>query len=255
MTTYNRERYVGAAIRSVLASTFSDFELVVVDDGSNDQTVTIVEQFAAKDNRVRLHINAKNLGDYPNRNRAASLAKGKYLKYVDADDLIYPWGLQILWNCMEKHPAAGWGLCSLAQDKQRIFPFMLGPEEAYRYHYLGPGLFHKAPLSSIIRKSVFDEVGGFKPIRMAGDSEMWHRLALQHSVVLMNQGVVWYRSHDDQESNNIGKYESLYEAIRREYLSHPHCPLTDAELRTISAKKRSEKLKSTLFRFAKKLIP
>ena len=73
---------------------------------------------------------------------------------------------------------------------------------------------------------MFDEVGGFKPIRMAGDSEMWHRLALQQPVVLMNQGVVWYRAHDDQESNDIGKYESLYEAIRREYLSHPHCPLS-----------------------------
>ena len=84
---------------------------------------------------------------------------------------------------------------------------------------------------------------------------MWHRLALQQPVVLMNQGVVWYRAHDDQESNDIGKYESFYEAIRREYLSHPHCPLSPAELRKISAKKKSEKLKGTIFRFAKKLIP
>ena len=238
MTTYNRERYVEAAIRSVLASTFSDFELVVVDDGSNDRTVAIVEQLAAEDHRVVLHFNPQNLGDYPNRNRAASLAKGKYLKYVDADDLIYPWGLQILWDCMEKHPDAGWGLCSLAQDKQRIFPFVLSPEEAYRYHYLGPGLFHKAPLSSIIRKSVFDEVGGFKPLRMVGDSEMWHRLAQDFPLLLMPHGMVWYRFHDDQESNEIDEFALSYYAIVHQYLSSASCPLNSRELHLIYSKRR-----------------
>ena len=254
MTTYNRERYVEAAIRSVLASTFSDFELIVVDDGSTDRTAAIVAQLAAEDHRVALHINPQNLGDYPNRNRAASLAKGKYLKYVDADDLIYPWGLQILWECMEKHPDAGWGLCSLVQDKQRIYPFVLNPLEAYRYHYLGPGLFHKAPLSSIIKRIVFKDVGGFRHDRMVSDNEMWHRLALHHNVVLINQGVVWYRTHDTQESNEINKFERLYEAIRREYLAHPDCPLTNKELVMIEAKNRRAKQKLALIRFAKKFV-
>ncbi len=145
MTTYNREKYVEAAIQSVLNSTFTDFELIVTDDGSTDSTVRIVEKMAQHDTRIKLHINPTNLGDYPNRNQAASHATGKYLKYVDADDLIYPWGLQILWDCMEQSPAARWGLCSLAQDRDRPFPFQLNPAEAYRYHYLGPGLFTKPP--------------------------------------------------------------------------------------------------------------
>ena len=251
MTTYNREKYVGAAIESVLNSSFKDFELVVVDDRSTDKTVDIVREWQAKDDRVKLFINDQNLGDYPNRNQAAAHATGKYLKYVDADDFIYPWGLQILWECMERFPEAGWGLCSLAQDKARPFPFVLETQEAYRYHYLGPGLFHKAPLSSIIKKELFDAVGGFEPGRMVGDFEMWHRLALQSPVVLMPHGMVWYRAHDDQESNVIGEFEEVYRKISLKHLHAEPKPLTPAELRQVAQRKRKTHLKFAAIYLAK----
>lgn len=250
MTTYNREKYVGAAIESVLKSSFKDFELVVVDDRSKDKTVDIVREWQAKDDRVKLFINEQNLGDYPNRNQAAAHATGKYLKYVDADDLIYPWGLQILWECMERFPDAGWGLCSLAQDKARPFPFVLDTAEAYRYHYLGPGLFHKAPLSSIIKKELFDAVGGFEPGRMVGDYEMWHRLALKSPVALMPHGVVWYRAHDDQESNVIGEFEEVYRQISLKHLHSEARPLMPAELRHVAQRQRKKHLKLAVFNLA-----
>ena len=138
MTTYNREKYVRQAIQSVLDSTFKDFELVVTDDGSTDDTVRIVKEMAKLDDRIKLHINPKNLGDYPQPVQAASHATGN-TSSTDADDLIYPWGLQILWDCMEQFPEARWGLCSLAQDRNRPFLFSSILPEAYRYHYLGPG--------------------------------------------------------------------------------------------------------------------
>ena len=251
MTTYNREKYVGAAIESVLNSTFKNFELVIVDDRSKDQTVEIVREWQAKDNRVKLFINEQNLGDYPNRNQAAAHATGKYLKYVDADDLIYPWGLQILWDCMERFPEAGWGLCSLAQDKERPFPFVLDTAEAYRYHYLGPGLFHKAPLSSIIKKELFNAVGGFEPGRMVGDYEMWHRLALKSPVALMPHGMVWYRAHDDQESNVIGEFEEVYRQISLKHLHSESKPLSPAELHQVAQLQRQKHLKFAAFNLAK----
>ncbi len=251
MTTYNREKYVGAAIESVLNSSFKDIELVIVDDRSTDKTVDIVREWQAKDDRVKLFINDQNLGDYPNRNQAAAHATGKYLKYVDADDLIYPWGLQILWECMEGFPEANWGLCSLAQDIARPFPFVLDSREAYRYHYLGPGLFHKAPLSSIIKKELFDAVGGFEPGRMVGDFDMWHRLALQSPVVLMPHGMVWYRAHDDQESNVIGEFEEVYRKISLKHLHAEPKPLTPAELRQVAQRKRKKHLKFAAIYLAK----
>ena len=203
----------------------------------------------------QLHINPTNLGDYPNRNQAASHATGKYLKYVDADDLIYPWGLQILWDCMEQFPEARWGLCSLAQDRERPFPFQLNPAEAYRYHYLGPGLFNKAPLSSIIRRDLFEEVGGFRPFSHAGDFEMWNRLAMKMPVVLMAHGVVWYREHDDQSSNTQHLHVAQYDSIRTKYLDHPDCPLNAEELTAIQQKRKRAKQKAAFLRLGKKLIP
>ena len=161
MTAYNRENYIGAAIESVLSSTYKAFELIIVDDCSKDKTVEIARKYASLDQRVKVFVNEKNLGDYPNRNKAASYAKGKYLKYVDADDYIYPNGLEIIYSQMEKFPNASVGLFSLAQNSHTPFPILLKPSDSYIYNFLGQGLFHKAPLSAIFRKKAFEEVGGF----------------------------------------------------------------------------------------------
>jgi glycosyltransferase involved in cell wall biosynthesis len=227
ITVYNREKYIAQAVESVLASTFKNFELIIVDDGSKDRSVEIAKSYVNTDSRVKLFLNENNLGDYPNRNKAASHAKGKYLKYIDADDYIYPWGLELLVKMMEDFPEAGWGLCSLEQNDSHPFPFMLSPEKAYEYHYLGTGLFHKAPLSAIIKKAAFDKVGGFAPLRMVGDFEMWHRLAQQNNLVLMPHGIVWYRKHEEQEMQLYINYILSYEEIKVKYLKDKQCPLME----------------------------
>jgi len=247
MTAYNREKYIAEAMQSVLASTYQNLELLIVDDGSKDRTLEIVRDISAKDPRVQLHRNEKNLGDYPNRNRAASLAKGKYLKYVDSDDAIYPWAIEWMVNMMEANPEAGWGLCSMEQNIRQIFPLLLSPKEAYEYHYLGKGLFRRAPLSSIIKRSVFEEVGGFKPIRMAGDNEMWHRLAAHYPVLLMPQGMVWYRSHEGQEVTDFRDYINVYEAIKIKYLSASDCPLDPSTSSFLLAREK-KKIKRNILR-------
>lgn len=230
MTAFNRERYIGSAIESVLSSTYTNFELIIVDDGSTDGTVSIVNEFIRKDNRIKLFINERNLGDYPNRNYAASLANGKYIKYVDSDDFIYPHGIEVMVSSMEKYPEAGWGICSLKADKIYPFPFMLEPKSAYEYHFFGPGLFHKGPLTTIFKKSVFEDVNGFNPGRMISDADMWHKLGLIYPVVLMQDGLVWQRLHDDQELNDQSNYIVDGARIKWKYLLDPKCPLTHEQL-------------------------
>ena len=229
MTVYNREKYIRQAIESVLNSTWHDFELIIVDDGSSDRSVEIAQSYAVRDSRVRVHINEKNLGDYPNRNQAASLAKGKYLKYVDADDMIYPHGLQILVETMEMFPEAGYGLCSLEQDAERMFPFELIPEAAYHRHYFEQDLFHKAPLSAIIRKEAFEAVGGFSGKQHVGDFEMWHLLSARYPVVLMPHGMVWYREHEEQQMQDNRTNVTVpfkYLKLAMEMLRSERCPLS-----------------------------
>jgi len=232
MTAFNREKYIAEAIESVIASTYQNWELIIVDDVSKDRTVDVAKSYEAKDTRIKVYINEKNLGDYPNRNKAASYASGKYLKYVDADDMIYPYGLEQLVFYMEQFPDAGYGLCSLAQDEKKIFPFQLSPQEAYRRNHL----FGKAPLSAIINREMFCLVGGFTGKQHIGDSELWHILSRKYPVVLMPHGVVWWRKHDDQQMNDNRTDPFVpfkYLLLKKELINHQECPLNLSEKKII----------------------
>ncbi len=94
MTAYNRQKYIAEAIESVLSSSFTNFELLIFDDGSTDNTIQITESYVKRDKRIQLFQNPVNLGDYPNRNAAAAKAKGKYIKYLDSDDYFLEGGLE-----------------------------------------------------------------------------------------------------------------------------------------------------------------
>ena len=246
MTVYNREQYISEAIESVINSTYQNWELIIVDDQSKDNSVAIAKTFENEDSRIRVYINDKNLGDYPNRNKAASYAKGKYLKYVDADDMIYSYGLEQLVCYMEQFPDAGYGLCSLSQDKNQIFPFQLSPNAAYRRHYIDKlSLFHKAPLSAIIKTSAFKVLNGFTGKQHLGDFELWHLLSQKFPVVLMPHGIVWYREHDDQQMNDNRTNPFVpfkYLLIAEQLLNSSECPIKDKNKVLEDLKKKKAKV-------------
>lgn len=219
MTCYNRERYIATAIESVLASTYSNFELIILDDGSTDETVKIAKKYAAVDERIKVDVNETNLGDYPNRNKAASLARGKYIKYVGSDDKIFVESLQIFVESMENFPTAGVGFCSVSEQIGKTL--QLDSSEAYRYHFFGPGLFYGGPLHAIIRKDAFDSLHGFNNGRMISDKDMWHQIALHFPVVVIPGNLVWKREHPEQELRDQAKFIFESEKIKWKYLLNP----------------------------------
>lgn len=105
MTLYNKGPYVTAAIESVLAGTFTDFELLVVDDGSTDDGPTIVQRIT--DPRVRLLANATNTGRAAAANRGYDAARGEYVAVLDADDLSHPARLAKQVAFLDAHPDVG----------------------------------------------------------------------------------------------------------------------------------------------------
>lgn len=231
ITAFNRESYIAQSIESVLSSTYSNFELIIVDDGSSDRTVDIAKSYAEKDARIKVYVNEKNLGDYPNRNKAASYAIGKYLKYVDSDDVIYEHTLQVMVSYMEKFPEAGFGLCC-ASDTREPFPILVSPAQAYREHFAGQNHFDRAPASSIIKREAFEAVGGFSGKRMIGDNELWLKLARSYSMVKMVTGLSWDRIHGEQERFSPyaqTQYLKLRYDVFTEALQHESCPLEPIE--------------------------
>src|SRR3989338_2915164 len=85
--TYNRAQYIGAAIDSIVGQTFSDWELVIIDDASTDNTAEIAIKYAAQDSRIKFHHENINLGITKARNLALRLAQGKYIAVLDSDDV------------------------------------------------------------------------------------------------------------------------------------------------------------------------
>lgn len=199
VTVYNREAYLGETLDSILASTFEDYEVVIVDDCSRDRSATIAEAYAAVDRRIRFHVNESNLGDYPNRNRAGSLARGRYLKYLDADDLIYPYSLGLMVHALEDCPEAALGLSLNFSDPDCPFPFTTPPRQVFRNHFRGRSILGVGPSASIIRRDAFEEVGGFSGRQFIGDSELWFKLADRWPVVSLPPALVWWRQHEGQQ--------------------------------------------------------
>ena len=245
MTVYNREKYLAEAIESVLASTFQNWELVIVDDQSTDKSVEIARNYEVQDPRIKVHINEENLGDYPNRNKAASLASAKYIKYLDSDDLIYPHGLEVMVKAMEAFPEAGYGLSSLP-DTASIFPRSISPQETYLEHFFTPSAhFNRSPGSSIINTKIFHKVGGFSGKRMIGDNEMWFKLSVEYDLVKFPRDLVWHRVHEAQESQSdySKKYNELRKAVTYEALDSDKCPLSISQIKKVREHLKKQQLK------------
>ena len=196
MTAYNREKYIEEAIRSVLNSTFSDFELIIVDDCSSDNTVGLAKNYLA-DERVRLYVNPKNLGQFRNRNYAASLAVGMFIKYFDSDDIIYPHGLQLLIDGVTQYPEACMALSNQGDSFFKL-PHMFTSEEALLQHYTKGGLLFMGPSGTIIKRSDFLSVGGFEDYGVPSDNHLTLKLASIKPIVTVQRDLFFWRRHPDQ---------------------------------------------------------
>ncbi len=231
VTVYNRELYLRETLQSILASSYQDFEVIVVDDRSADHSVEIGKEIEANDDRVRLIVNDQNLGDYGNRMKAASLARGDFLKYVDSDDLIYPHALEVMVRSMERYPDAAVGLAHSMAEDDSPYPWRLTAEQAYRKHFLGRGCMSCGPTGAIIRRSVFETIGGFRPEwGVLSDSDLWFRIAAVHPIVLLPPGLVWWRRHPGQEFSKDGAaIDYLQRGFELDmlHLNDSACPLSE----------------------------
>jgi glycosyltransferase involved in cell wall biosynthesis len=232
MTVYNRAAYISEAIESVVNSTYQNWELIITDDCSSDNSLEIALRYQEKDNRIKVFVNDTNLGDYNNRNKAASYAKGTYLKYLDADDLLYPHALEIMVSAMDKFPETALGISQEVFEDYDAYPFLLSSHDVYVREFLKRGVLGVGPTGTIIRADAFKEVGRFSGARHIGDTELWLKLAAYGPVLKIQSGLVFWRRHEGQEIVREWKHPEII-AIRYNHslkvLTEKGCPLTKAE--------------------------
>lgn len=231
VTSYNREQYLAASIESVLAQTWSDFQLIVVDDRSTDGTVEIARHYEHLDSRVRVVINDRNYGQFANRNRAASLVTTEFFKFHDSDDLMYPHCLSVMVPALCAEPTAGFGLSADRGWPGGPAPMLLTPRQSYQREYLGFGLFMCGPACALFRSKVFHELGGFDDYGTPSDTIFWMRACALYPVLLLPGDLFYYREHPGQTFQEAGvarQYAAVAGHAWRA-LSAPGCPLREDE--------------------------
>jgi glycosyltransferase involved in cell wall biosynthesis len=199
MPAYNAARYVAEAVESVLAQTFGDFELLIVDDGSTDRTPAILRRYAARDGRIRL-TTRENRGISATRNELLAMARGEFAAVLDADDVALPRRLEAQVAYLRDHPdvvAVGSVYEGVDAGGRYLFdPTVSLDDEAMQEEALAGG----CPIlqsSAMMRREAAVRVGGYREaMAPAEDVDLWLRLGEVGRLANVPEVLAKYRVHD-----------------------------------------------------------
>lgn len=227
MPTYNSGRFIDAAIESILCQTYAAFELIVLDDGSTDNSAERIEHWAATDKRMRAARNDRNRGIVYTRNRLFSEAspEAKYFAIMDSDDISMPNRLAHQVDFLEANPDYG-----LVGGHNLIIDGDGRTVGIRRYPLNHEGILRVltrynaiSQPTVMLRRSVIDEIGYYDPLlTVCEDYDLWFRMAIQYRIANLDEVTLSYRI-----SPNQSKQQQLRRTIRhtldiqRKWLLHP----------------------------------
>jgi alpha-1,3-rhamnosyltransferase len=230
VSAYKHERYVEACVRSVLAQTYDNIELIVLDDGSPDGTAAVLQRLhdqAGVDGKPFTFIAKKNSGLSDTLNQALALATGKYICQFGSDDIMLPDKTAKQVAFMEANPdvaVCGGNALNIDSNgaiinKRQKFP----PQREISFENLfantGPGIVAS---TCMIRKDVLDREGGWNPAIPLEDMYLWFKLTSRgYRMVGLNDVLMYYRKHASNSYKNVRyMYESMMKTIA-DYREHP----------------------------------
>lgn len=215
LPAFNAEKFVGEAIESILAQDFTDFELIVIDDGSTDGTLEIMRSF--DDERVRVVSNSENLGVVKTCNIGIAESRGGYIARQDADDISLPTRLGKQVAYLETHPE----VALLGTARKTMLPD--GKVKAHKLRLRNPtfeDLLERNCFvhgSVMIRKAVVEAVGGYDELfRFAEDYEFWLRIAKQYATANLPEPLYVLRRHSSRTTWGAAQNMMLDRLLARE---------------------------------------
>lgn len=252
MNVFNGERYLPEALASVCAQTLSDWELLIVDDGSTDRTVAIAEEWAGRDERMRV-VRLPHAGAVQARNRALELARAPLAALWDQDDLASPERLGLQLDFLARNPDVGvlgtWAW-HIGESGRRVGVSEFGPltREAFRaLQAAGEPMFAVAS-SVVFSVEAARAAGGFSvEMAEATDVDLWTRMADHTVMLILPRRLVEYRIHAASASTRrffrqMEALELIKVNARRRRASRPQ--LTLAQWReAVAARPRAERLR------------
>jgi len=223
LPVYNGEKTILETIESVLKQTFSDFELIIVNDGSQDKTLEIVDTI--KDPRIKV-FSYPNNGPNSSRNRGISKAKGEYISFIDADDLWTADKLEAQLKALQANSQAAiaYSWTDLIDESGQFLrrgAHINVSGDVYKnllmINFLDNGS------NPLIRRQALDEVGSFdESLTHAEDWDMWLRLAAHYHFVAVPSPQILYRVYPNSNSFNVSKLEAgSLQVIERAFVQAP----------------------------------
>lgn len=216
MPAYNAEKTIREAVNSVIAQTEKDWELIVIDDGSKDNTSTILTEFAKFDSRIRFLQNEKNSGVSYTRNRAVELAEGEWIAFLDSDDMWQPEKLEKQLALSQKHPemVICYTASSFIDDTGTPYKYVMSAIEKLTYK----DLLYKNLMSC---SSVMIRASIMKDIKMPNDNMhedyfVWLTVLRKHKIAYgINEPLLVYRlCNNSKSSNRIKSAKMLFNSYR-----------------------------------------
>ena len=204
--TYNHAQFLGDAIRSVLSQTFTDYELIVIDNCSTDDTQAVVAQYLLRDTRCKYICNERNIGLGGNLNRCLELASGKYIKILLADDFLEPTCLEKSVQALDDHPNAAMLTCARLITDQQFRPLTVAAYSKKSAVIIGrkaiKNCFFKGNLigepTAVIFRKEFIRRGFNLKYKQVIDLEMWFYLLEQGDLVFLSEILCRFRQHEHQ---------------------------------------------------------
>lgn len=216
MPAYNAEKTIATAVKSVLAQTLKNWELIVIDDGSTDKTATILSEFAKMDGRIRFLQNENNIGVSHTRNRAVELAKGEWIAFLDSDDMWKPEKLQKQLLLLQKYPemVICYTASSFIDEGGKPYNYIMPAPERITYKEL----LHKNLMSCssvMLRTDIMREIK-MPADNMHEDYYVWLTVLKKHKFAYgVNEPLLIYRlSANSKSGNRIKSAKMLFNSYR-----------------------------------------
>jgi glycosyltransferase involved in cell wall biosynthesis len=227
ISTYNRAQKLRSALRSVVNQTYNNLEIIVIDDGSTDNTSEVVKNF--KDKRIK-YLYKKNSGPYDSRNYAIRRSKGDYIAFLDDDDQYLPQKIEMQVEFMQKHKEYGFCYGNLKILKNRKSHLIISKEKENTYiNLLLDGTGSYVTIQTILlKRSVVKKTGLFRlDIKRAEDYDYWLRCAKKFKFGYIDKPLAIYKLHDSnitKDHDKILKWMSFVRLIHLKKLKKSDIP-------------------------------
>ncbi|EKE04171.1 MAG: glycosyl transferase family protein [uncultured bacterium] len=221
ITTYNRADYLSYAIDSVLNQTFQDFELIIIDDGSTDETYDLVNRY--QNERIRYHYQ-ENRGQNPARNIGMELANGEYIAHLDSDDIWVSTKLEKQVNILRNNQNIGLVYCGtqLIDGLNNIIgtqPIIIHNGNVLDKLLMTNFLYNGS--CAIFRKDCLEKVGFFdESFKRMTDWEFYLKFAIYYKFFGINEYLLQYRIHNETMSKDFNSYKTYGIKILEKIFNH-----------------------------------